>query len=498
MESLPLLRADLELLPRSDAPGCVVSDPALGRRLRLDARGAELAAALREPCEAAALCERLEMAPESLERILAVFGKQRLLDTPETREHLATSQALAAVVATDRDEVPLLYLPEAAFSCTMCGGCCGGHNVGPVSKPVLEALEPHLESLAAEIGTEQSLFATLPVSEVHERAICRSSGGSCVFLKEDNTCRIHANLGAEYKPEPCRLFPYEFKATPGGIAVSISTECRGFAEATRGKAFSAQEDSIRALLKRVPASILGKVPLRVQMEEGVDLAYGQWQPIEARLLELVDEKAGTPMAMFQAMSAELNARVGYESEPAPAEAVASAWGDFLKGMGEALTSIRGARVREDERVLVHGESLDLLRSAVAELSYQPGRIASDAPLARHGALLRSLFRQRLSGQALLEGPHVRSALASMVWEWLAARAITSYRLRQVKRRAPQAQDLIDGVAVMRFLMRSHEVSKLSAQVSEAMSWLFLDQLDSLLTTLRTQPPGAGRLELYAF
>jgi hypothetical protein len=47
-----------------------------------------------------------------------------------------------------------------------------------------------------------------------------------VFLNGDNLCSLHAKRGEDAKPDVCRLFPYLFTDTPGGVVVGYSFVCR--------------------------------------------------------------------------------------------------------------------------------------------------------------------------------------------------------------------------------------------------------------------------------
>jgi hypothetical protein len=88
--------------------------------------------------------------------------------------------------------------------CTGCGGCCQGVRV-----PVYDHAErAKVERAAAALGV---------VDPIDGRAL-RMVAGRCVFLAHDDRCRIHAALGPEAKPIPCRQFPL--------IALSAGQEIR--------------------------------------------------------------------------------------------------------------------------------------------------------------------------------------------------------------------------------------------------------------------------------
>jgi len=49
--------------------------------------------------------------------------------------------------------------------------------------------------------------------------------GSCGFLSPENRCRLHEELGAAGKPLTCRMFPFTFHPSPGGVVVTASFGC---------------------------------------------------------------------------------------------------------------------------------------------------------------------------------------------------------------------------------------------------------------------------------
>jgi Fe-S-cluster containining protein len=88
--------------------------------------------------------------------------------------------------------------------CTACGGCCQGVRI-----PLYNDEEVRkVQAAAKQLGVDDPIDG---------RAL-RLSSGRCAFLAEDNRCRIHAELGAEHKPIPCRQFPL--------IAIAVGEDIR--------------------------------------------------------------------------------------------------------------------------------------------------------------------------------------------------------------------------------------------------------------------------------
>ena len=52
-----------------------------------------------------------------------------------------------------------------------------------------------------------------------------AADGGCVFLMADQRCSVHAQLGAEAKPDGCRRFPLGLAATPNGGRITTDHRC---------------------------------------------------------------------------------------------------------------------------------------------------------------------------------------------------------------------------------------------------------------------------------
>jgi lysine-N-methylase len=56
-------------------------------------------------------------------------------------------------------------------------------------------------------------------------ALNKLPDGACVFLDEQNRCRIHATLGEAAKPLACRIFPFSVRPTEAGWQASLRFDC---------------------------------------------------------------------------------------------------------------------------------------------------------------------------------------------------------------------------------------------------------------------------------
>lgn len=109
---------------------------------------------------------------------------------------------------------PLLVRPGARFTCSGDGLCCtDAHALGPVTRKERK----QVEAFRAD--------ATVYLPMLEGRALASTPDGSCIFLGTDARCSIHAEHGAEAKPDACQRFPYGLVATPDGGRITTEHRC---------------------------------------------------------------------------------------------------------------------------------------------------------------------------------------------------------------------------------------------------------------------------------
>lgn len=89
-----------------------------------------------------------------------------------------------------------------SFKCTGCGSCCRIPNA------IVRVSDAEIARIAAYLGVSEMDFISKETEVAPDRRglILRSrDDDSCVWLTEDNRCRIHP-----VKPDKCRSFPYEW------------------------------------------------------------------------------------------------------------------------------------------------------------------------------------------------------------------------------------------------------------------------------------------------
>ncbi|MBI4582364.1 MAG: YkgJ family cysteine cluster protein, partial [Planctomycetes bacterium] len=76
--------------------------------------------------------------------------------------------------------------------------------------------------------------------------LARRADGACVFLGEDNLCRLHAETGAQTKPLACRAYPFVAVPGVGGPRVDLRFDCPSVA-GNRGRTLSVHASEVGRL-----------------------------------------------------------------------------------------------------------------------------------------------------------------------------------------------------------------------------------------------------------
>jgi len=203
-----------------------------------------------------------------------------------------------------------LLLPDnVVFTCQNSGACCRSDwliGVDAVSHARLRDVA--WPTLDPALGPgEKFVPLAFPLPSGERLTFARNPAGSCVFLTSDTRCSIHRHLGAAAKPQVCREFPYHFVETPDGVAVGVSFACTAV-RGHRGATLPAQRDEIEAVL--AGSTRVEHLPEPLTLIGSVDIAWRDYRPIEAALLELLaSQTVALPVALL-AGSALLSVCVG--------------------------------------------------------------------------------------------------------------------------------------------------------------------------------------------
>ena len=508
MRILPL-RGDLAWeVPADVATGpWRLVDNRLGRRLKLDVRGHEVACLMDRVQPVAALLARIAeggrpMAEDALWRVVDAFDGLGLLDSDAVDRAADLRARMREDASVCPDDVPLLIPADLRFSCSACGSCCHGVNVGPVTPDVLAGLEgERREALTRDFGTARGLFFTMtPEGEDRDIVVCQTRNGACTFLEADGLCAIHRRYGEDAKPHVCRLFPYQFLRTPAGIAVGLQLECRDLLAASRGRPVAEQADSLRALLR-----LAGDIPIVrpfVSLDGEAALPYDGFEKLARDVTGAVEARAGGGFDTLLAIRGVLSSRClaagrPFPEAPAPAD-LKVAFYQLLKGLGERLVAMRSEHKMEGEGVKFHSANLEVVVDALTDVPLFASVVmaSEDDPEAQRFARLALLEPWRAKDVVL--PPDLVTATAEHALRWLLARAVAVSRARQVHRRLPLPQDLVDGWCLAHMLLRNRRVKAAVDPLRPVLADVLVHHLDALVAAREALADREKRTEFYLF
>ncbi len=115
-------------------------------------------------------------------------------------------------------QLPIIWpdLPGQNFECRGCTRCC-------------RELVVHLTRADREKIDRQKWGGRIEAEPYirlgRSYVLNHKPGGGCVFLADDNQCRIHADFGATEKPLACQLYPFTLDSGASGLHVGLRFDC---------------------------------------------------------------------------------------------------------------------------------------------------------------------------------------------------------------------------------------------------------------------------------
>ena len=88
------------------------------------------------------------------------------------------------------------------FACHCCGACCR------IKDGIVRVSDGEIARIATYLGQSEDEFIARETELAPDRKtlmLKSRSDGACVYLTDDNRCRIH-----EVKPDKCRTCPFEW------------------------------------------------------------------------------------------------------------------------------------------------------------------------------------------------------------------------------------------------------------------------------------------------
>ncbi len=144
----------------------------------------------------------------------------------------------------------IIFPSNINYSCICCGACCAKWQI-PVSEeeagrfnetnwrvsfekagmPEAEKAEGGVQEAREDMKIDIKKKDYLRFESELMYNIKMRSDGSCIFLKKDNTCFMHAEKGFDYKSFTCKSFPVKLLYLPGNVVqVNYSFFCPGVYE----------------------------------------------------------------------------------------------------------------------------------------------------------------------------------------------------------------------------------------------------------------------------
>ncbi len=163
----------------------------------------------------------------------------------------------------------------------MCSLCCRLFELGPVEPEIVEGLR------GLDIAGSWPPAADGWLLQTPRGAFFEKRHGSCVFLRQDGRCAIHALHGAAAKPAFCRTFPITLVDQPGGSAVAVREDCGGVWQSFEHG--TPLEQSLAALPDAAPR--LSFAPQAVGVLPGVGVSVQDWLALEDHLVGLIEPEA---------------------------------------------------------------------------------------------------------------------------------------------------------------------------------------------------------------
>ena len=153
---------------------------------------------------------------EAMAQALARVGLVKILDKP--------SYGGASYASLPKE---LRSLHPLNHQCFGCGRSCQGHLVGPLEPEYVEKLQGIHAQLEQQFDDLKGLSPTR-TEVVKGQSIVATAirpDGTCIYLGDDNLCRIHKVLGSAAKPMVCRLFPLTMVQTEDEVRVGVPLRC---------------------------------------------------------------------------------------------------------------------------------------------------------------------------------------------------------------------------------------------------------------------------------
>ncbi len=133
-------------------------------------------------------------------------------------------------------------IAQQRWSCHSCGDCC--------RTLVIHLSDEERERIDWQ-GWAGKLSGAAYVRIGPGWTLNKQDNGACVFLDENNRCRIHSEFGERAKPLACQVFPFSVRPVGHGWQASLRFDCPSVSSSV-GKPLSQHRARLTELVKAVP------------------------------------------------------------------------------------------------------------------------------------------------------------------------------------------------------------------------------------------------------
>ncbi|MBI3924568.1 MAG: hypothetical protein HY319_03435 [Armatimonadetes bacterium] len=187
------------------------------------------------------------------------------------------------------------FLEGQGYDCVRCAKGCRSRwrmHVDPYS-------QKRIEGSTLELRVIQESGGPALLREDDGAVITAKRNGQCVFLRSDNLCAVHAEMGMDAKPIGCRQFPFMIRPTPDGVVVGVSFYCTAVQQNT-GRLLAEHRAEVEALMQAIRFAPIGDEPLPVVFD--CRMTWDGYRRLEALIRDGL-EKEGLEAASLRGLVA---------------------------------------------------------------------------------------------------------------------------------------------------------------------------------------------------
>ncbi|MCX7049448.1 MAG: hypothetical protein NTX50_28680 [Candidatus Sumerlaeota bacterium] len=175
---------------------------------------------------------------------------------------------------------PIFHFPsDIHYTCRCDGLCCRDSWEIRVEPDAADRVLSTDWRSCCDLGAkEETAFEQSPSNP--NFLVFKRRHDACVFLGDDNRCRLHARYGPDSKPYVCQRFPFHFVETPGGVYVGFSFACPSVLHQDGAPAEDSREEALRVFsLKLEPDKTL-ETP---RLDSALSVSWEEYSQIERAL-----------------------------------------------------------------------------------------------------------------------------------------------------------------------------------------------------------------------